>query len=534
MSTSESIIADLKDEIGRKKSQRQSLLDRLTLLDANIDTNDILIGNIDKEALRLMVFVNDSITAVKQAYEARITAECKSDLAWVKISETQNVPSYGIGRGLLYGAIQVWEVQKDPATYAYEPYHGIKFYQNPLNRDYGSNIIVEFTGSVSIANSFISVTDTKGLSSLIQVGDKITDSLDTPVLFSSADLPSVVGFGTTFAVGITSSLTANISLGSTILAVGYGTLSGITTGMYVQKSGVLSDNTKVVGFGTTSVTSGVNTFTLDTIVLSSSAGIGTTNGIFSVGISSFLPIINITTSPTSNSIDSQFTVIRPGSTDIDKNFDWKSSPFNPIVIGTLTNSTVSTGTSGFYDYSGNPNTKTTWDKSSSYYNPITKTQVNPEPSIGAGRAEYYTGSLTWPVLITATASGGGFPTFTYATTYAPLGTKVQVIVGVGITSQFVNDYANIGPSALSPSRPACTTLDSNITAAIANMNSVKNQYMSTIQSLVNASQSLRAVRDKKELNAWSTLQGSANMREEIAKLEASLESIEKFNFTQFE
>jgi|694.fasta_scaffold86429_6 hypothetical protein len=545
MSTSDNIIADLIEDIGTKRSQRLALLDNLTVLDANIDTYDKLIANIDKEARRLITLINDAITPVKQAYEARITAECKSDLAWVKVKQWTQLVSGGAGDGSgVYNAtFAKYEVQKDSNTYAYQPYHGIKYYQRPLNRDYGSDIIVEFTGSVGVGNSFITVTDTKGLSSLIKVGDKITDSLDSPVLFSASSLPSVVGFGTTFSIGITSSLVGNISFGSSILAVVSGVLAGISTGMYVERFGIIPDNTQIVGFGSTSVivsygtTSGIDTtgtITVSSLILSDNATGISTDETFDIGVGSSLPIINLTASSAGVSTSNQFTVIRFGSTDIDKDFDWQSSPFNPITIGIINSNTLAAGNSSFYNYSGAPNNKTTWDEASSYYDPIAKTQINPEPSIGAGRAEYYTGSLTWPVKVTPIVNPTTKVITGYTRTPAYLGNTVTVTVGLGASTSVSIGYSSRGPSGLDPARAACSTLNSNITAAIDNMNDVKNRYMATIQKLVSASHTLRGVRNQKELFAWSSLQGAASLRQDIAKLEADLAAIDKFDFSQFE
>ena len=70
----------------------------------------------------------------------------------------------------------------DPLTIV-KGYYGYKYYRKPINRDYGSNLITNFNGSVVAGSStitalhyeFDSVSGQDGLE--IRVGDEITDGV---------------------------------------------------------------------------------------------------------------------------------------------------------------------------------------------------------------------------------------------------------------------------------------------------------------------------------------------------------------------
>jgi hypothetical protein len=200
--------------------------------------------------------INASITPVKTAYDARIAANCRSKLKWVKVDERD---TYLFSLGGLQ-TLQTWECQLDEDEYDFVGYHGAKYYQKPLNRDYGAAVQGEFVGFSSDGSTIIAVASSSSIPSSIQIGDTITDSLTSPSVFISGDLPEIVGFGSTSAVGFVTTLTGGISTGSNVFAhFGAGiSTNGLTVGMLLTYTGglttdtILPEGTTITGFGTTS------------------------------------------------------------------------------------------------------------------------------------------------------------------------------------------------------------------------------------------------------------------------------------------
>ncbi len=98
-------------------------------------------------------------------------------------------------------------------------YYGLKFYQKPLNRDYGSNLIAGFTGNIGFGSTGLGFVggETTEFDN-IQVGDEISDGIDAADVFELGNLPKVVGIGTTDTpTGISTSVVGNITAGSNIL-----------------------------------------------------------------------------------------------------------------------------------------------------------------------------------------------------------------------------------------------------------------------------------------------------------------------------
>ena len=76
------IIRDLTSKAKQSEDSREGILRMLALKDAKIDEIDELITNIDKEIPNLIANINVTIPPIKTAYDARITAGCRSDLKW--------------------------------------------------------------------------------------------------------------------------------------------------------------------------------------------------------------------------------------------------------------------------------------------------------------------------------------------------------------------------------------------------------------------------------------------------------------------
>lgn len=260
---SKGIIESLKDDRESKLKQRDATKDLLLLTDITIDGYDKLIVNMDKPIPGLLNDINAKITAVKDAYDARIAADCLSDLKWIKIAEeTRKVSFFLSGTTGKTGSLssvdivyQTWQVKKDPDQYRQINYYENKYYRRPHNRDYGANLIKEFGNvSVGIGSTFITIFEDINSALLnLRINDTITDDIESPTVFQVGNLPEIVGFGSTSVLGPSTTFVGNISLGSTVLLhTGAGIVTvGINTGDYIIRVGVTSTDTVVVGFGTT-------------------------------------------------------------------------------------------------------------------------------------------------------------------------------------------------------------------------------------------------------------------------------------------
>jgi len=531
MSYSREIIQELREELESKKVQREALVSQLTLFDVFIDKFDDLIVNMDKDALTFIHNINQAIIPVKNAYDERISSGCRSDLRWKIISSwspSTNRFSSSVGVTSYYK----FQVVKNENTYSFTPYRGIKYFQKPLNRDYGSNLVGVFSGSISTGSTILAITDTNLRQDLIEVGDNIIDSVTNPIVFNSSNIPSVVGFGTTSIVGVVTTLVGGITAGSTVFAhygPGVSTV-GVNTGMLFQCPNVI--NATIVGFGTTSfdieelgndgefVTISVP---CDAVVLSDQAQQTAEENVFTVGILTTVQSISLSTVAVASTENQLFNVIRPG--DIDIEFDFTQSPLEPLTIGIVNSSTLGVGNSAFFDASGNPNQTSTWAPSSSYFNSSTNTTVNPEPSVGAGRAEYYIGTFSWPVIVNCS---GTAPFIACTSQIASEGT---IAITTSSTSSGIGTTNRSGPD---PNGSFCNGLTQNITNAINNLTQVLAQNESRIQPIINATKALRSNRDSKELRAWSILQAIGSITKDIKRIEGDLNSLNNIDFGPYE
>jgi hypothetical protein len=304
------IIADHQKELDRKLAEVEMIKDQLTIMDVKIDRFDVLIQNIDKEIIPLIDEINVAIASVKTAYDARITAGCKSDLHWEVIGTNE----YEFD-GLSFSET-IYECKKNPGVRSDYGYYGAKYYRKPQNQDYGANIVKEFLGNISTGSTSLSILSDDGTSEL-QVGDEITDNVDNPTVFSTGNLPSIVGFGTTAIVASSTQFSGTISVGSTIIAsTGIGTTGNVNVGDTISLSGVLALNTTVAGIGTTTTTQTVwNPGLGTTTVLTTQTTAGQTVGIGSTVI--FVDSISGVSAGSSLSITGKLTnvpVVSVGNT----------------------------------------------------------------------------------------------------------------------------------------------------------------------------------------------------------------------------
>ena len=542
------IIADQQTELNRKIAEVEMLKDQLTIMDVKIDRFDALIQNIDKEVIPLIDEINVAITAVKTAYDARISAGCKSDLYWEQIG-TNEYEWFGT---IFYNII--YECKKNPNVRTDYGYYGAKYYRKPQNQDYGANIVKEFLGTISVGSTSLAIVSNDGTSNL-QVGDTITDNVDNPTVFSPSNLPSIVGFGTTIIVGTSTQFSGSISVGSTIIAhTGIGTTGNINVGDTISLSGILALNTTVAGIGTTTTSqtlwdanyggagigSMISTSVTVKSLIVSVAGIGsTTNGSFTVGILSTFPSVILSGTPIKEATNTNFTDIR--TTQIEATtFDYSNNPIDPVTIGIMGNDALGLGHKLVRVNNGSPVGPFQWKEvMTSSFEDKTDAQLNdserylratyPEPPCGASYARYYPGNTSWPIKNTFTYDFGGSSTSS-SSTYAQEGDTVAI--GFGLISPFGFDYANVSEN--NPTFSGCSALQTAIDNAETNRDAIIYRNIPKIDSLIASASALRSIRDKMEGQAFSVLQGRVYGDVEINKLKTELAALQATDLKQFE
>ena len=593
----EIISNDLEKKIKEKENQRTQILDQLQLQDIKIDAYDRLIIEIDKKVQPFLDNINNQINAVKAAYDARIAANCANSLKWVAVAwetrkqggNTIQLITYECQRNALQkvtrqeridGSIEIIKTGvTDPATIV-TGYYAYKFYRKPLNRDYGSNLIDVFSGSISTGSTILQVEQsefdaTAGDDGLeFRIGDEITDSIENPSIFPAGSFPAIVGVGTTTTFsGITTTIQGSISVGSTILSlVGFGTVdSGFTSdnvvdrlnagqftstpadfgakvGSGIGKTGILPIDTKVTAIGSGSTTyeyydaafnSGVGsirtqTETVMTLVLSSPAIGSTSLGIFNVGIVSFTPSLILSNASSTSGSDIQFSVIR-SENDPDKDFDFEKNPLDPVTIGLITESNSGLGHTALIVNNAEPTRSIGWHQIRNY----TLRQSNgemrefdPEPPQGGGRAVYHSGNQAWPVIRTSNSNGDPIITYAYEGqrfVVRATGTNSVIIsdpddedgIGIGFGS-------NLTTTSTSPGITGnCTTLANNIAAEEATLVTVTNENLPQANKFASQARALRELRDDMELNAYGLLQAAAATRKEIDRLTVLLNELKE-------
>jgi len=539
---STNFIADQQEELNYKIAEVQMLKDQLTLMDVRIDRYDTIISNIDKQIIPLVAEINDAIAGVKSAYDARISAGCKSDLYW----ELTSTKSY---IGFLPIEEIVYTCKKNPSVRIDEGFYGAKYYRRPQNQDYGSNIVREFAGTIGSGSTTLAVFGIIGTQNLL-VGDNIVDNIDNPVVFSSANLPKIVGFGTTSIAGVTTDFGGYVSSGSTIIAnVGVGTTIGINIGDSITLSGILTTGTRVVGFGTTTITvnnvwnPSTGTFittsaTAKSLIVSIPA-VGTGTGTFKVGPLVTYPTLILDAVALSTATNANFTNIRTTQTD-STTFDYSNNPIDPVTVGILNSNVLGLGHKLVRINNGSPIGPFQWQEvMTSEFASKTDAQLNdterylrttyPEPACGASYARYYPGNNLWPVVYTNSyTGGGGFISSTSA--YANEGTTI--VVGSGNTSLYTIGYASV--SSINPSAGVCNPLDVAITAAEASRDTILTRNLSKIDYLINASNPLREMRNTMETRAFAMLQGRVYADVEVNKLKQNLSILKSTDYTPFE
>jgi len=382
-------------------------------------------------------------------------------------------------------------------------FYGQKYYRKPLNRDFGSNVITEVIGNIDLASgsgiSTIAVTSDNGIEG-IEVGDIVTDNLDSPTIFSVGALPRITGFGTESVLGITTTVQGNIGIGSDFfVAVGAGSTLSITVGSAVSMFNVLPEGTSVIAIGTANAilpfynaTSGTFTnavVTRPAFQLSNTATSSATLSIIHVGINSTKPTL-ILDKEAQKELDEQSFVIIRDTKDIDSDFDFDKSPIDPVTIGIVGNQ-LGIGHISEINNNGSPPGPAQWRE----------VLEEDEPAIGAGHVFYYTGNTSWPI-----STVGG------VASYATLGTTLVSTSSTLTAGSGTATITPISPTGAVDGVGACATVDQNITNSEAALVTAVNNNLAEAQRLNALSQALRSYRDDEEIEAYGMLQSAAYER----------------------
>ena len=535
----------LREAREQTKTESTALTEQLALIDVVIDEYDEVINKIDNKIQPLLPPINQKITAVQQAYLARISHGCRSDLVWSQVdSGTMNI--YGNNNQ----EVKIYQVIKDPSTFRFLGYYGAKFYKFPKNRDYGSNVVeiintadanlgstaliikdenaAELVGLTTFINTSGETVTVAGANAGIQTGDFITDDLDTPSIFLAGAGTSVTGVGITqyaaynypvsgFCTTSDNKIYADQKIG---IITNFNIGDEVYGDEFKSGAGIVATGTTITGFGTAvgivsfindaGITTGAEVV-LDFISLSNAviSSVASTIGhTFHVGMVSSYYFANLSAEPSAPGINSSFIVIRQDAADIV--FDSSKNPIDPVEIGIAQGNNIGRGHKLELINNGDPNIIANWHE----------VRNDPEPLVGAGRVEYYVGTTQWPTISRRDADGD------VTTTHATLGQRI--IVGVGATVGAGVGYTGNPPGGNIPSD--CGDYDSAISTAESEMNTIIGKNTPIINHYINGADSMRQVRDEDETTAWGLMQGLGFNSNKASRQLGQAELIEDFDW----
>ena len=556
-------ISDAEEELELRKKEKAQLLDQLALYDVKLDRYDVIIENMDRSILPLIDEINAAISGVKSAYDARVAAGCVSDLAWV-VTGTETKKTFRPGGGFIDVTTTTYECKKNPDVAISYGRWGAKYYRRPKNQDYGSNIIAEFFGSISVGNTNLAIVQT-GLAGTtgILLGDIITDDIDNPTVFGVDDLPTIVGFGISTKLIDTQMFGGITRIGSVLIGhVGVGSTASISIGTtaselnnFISTPGNTIIGTSflpesefpvtIVGFGTTTIDDEIWDFdanggdggyvttsaTIPAIIVSEPAtATGETN--FIIGITTNYPSFFVSTTADATTDLTNFTVIRQTQSVLDE-FDATNNPIDPVTIGIMNNSSAGYGHTLVRVSNTSPPGPFQWREVLGEY--------DPEPECGAGAAEYSFGNLSWPGSNAFSfLTGGFFPDqfmdiIDSSFDYASEGDKKVIsdyAGGFGLSSRTTIDTTNVSPT--NPTFSGCTALTNALSVAESARDAVIAKNQAIIDKTISEASQLRLLRDKIESIAFTLLQGRAAADAEIVRLTNAIKVLQNTDFDKYE
>lgn len=539
---SDTIISYLENKLERKKREKSAIESELSLLDLRIDDFDSLIKEVDREALNSSNVLNEGISNVKSQYDARISAGVRNNLVWKEVESPLNFSS----------SYREYEAVIDPDTQVSKNLHGLKYYRKPANKDYGSELIADFNGIISVGSSIVGVLPGSSIEDnleaqssgvfeeefqIVRIGDIVTDDIESPSFFKLTNLPKIIGFGKTDYVAISTTpeyIIGGIPSGSTEFAhFGAGNTSNVVVGNYLisEDASVFDDQPyppKIIGFGNTEVTlyyynaSGAftsNQFPCRSFLLDKPSTKAVQEGRFYIGILSTINAYYLSTVSLASTTFESFDVYRYEDDGIErleklKNKKFRSkSPENPLRIGILDETILGRGSILEYANSGGKRKKEVkWNK----YKFDKKGKRDKEPDIGGGSASYSEGNTSWPIMPT----DNPFADPVYATEGQTI--KVDISNPPG--------YTNTKP----PGTPSAGSYNQAISKAEDELSTLESQdWEVSAQNAVMASMELRKERDELETYAWTLQMAAAKLGKKIARIERALRSIKNTNYVKY-
>jgi hypothetical protein len=481
------IASDIISDLSEKKQQAyegiEFLQKNILVNDINKEKYDAAIVSIDANLFVQVEDVNNKLQDVKDAYQARVNAGCRTDMFW-RVLGISTTPDGGGGTNEYYnlqvtklslvgystagigstsgvglatdGSVAFLNANGGITTYPprslfgfeQKNLYGLKYYDEPSQKDIGDTFVTSFIGTVSVGSSILTVMSPIGSGTTIGIrpGQFVSASKDGvfPLGYGEvvglgtvlADLSVLSGIGNTVGVGTTTNLVSTIILDS---VVSLGSSAPEQDGSYV-------------------------TFT----VFQSPAGIGTT------AISYF-------------------------------RIPFESNPFSPQRIGIMTSGQYGIGKSIFYDNSGfNPNTQSWRPEFESPEVDIGDNEVIPaikEPDVGAGKIYYTVGFSSYPT----NPIGGG---------RAVEGTTFSV------------DTSLFGFVSLYDNSPACPTEETNLTNTINTANTAESNIQSDLGDFnykIDAVNAIRDLRNDIQLEIWGNRQAIGGLADDIDKYDTAIE-----------
>jgi len=467
------LITDIQAKITLKKEEIAWMGDNIVLLDTKKEPWDDAILRVDAHASKEIEAVNTTILDVDQAYKARITAGCWTDLFWRVVGHTT---AQGSGQGatpeqwtlqctklnevgyagtgtlgpntsltLYNGGVSGVTTLPLDSKYGFEVdfFHGMKNFDEPWTKDIGDTTVGSFIGTVGTGSTILTIMqpNSQGLGEGFEIGQLVTCEKDGVI---SGTHNTIAGFGATVV-----------------------DLTGIST------------------VGTATTMTEVTTIILDTLT---------------VGFASVPPAGEYVTFTVS---DDPVSI----STYSDYKIPWAKNPMSPQTIGITGSGPLGVGTFVQYDNSGISSNTQSWRPENRTDNLPSKVRkklddddkVDP-PQVGAGRIYYRVGFDTGPTLLNGSLAAEG---------------AVRIIQ----TSFF--------GSTLYQDLPACSAEEVNLTTKVGIRNSKESAFSSdvgTFNSIVGAGNALRIERNSYEQQIWGI---RMTIGEELRKID-EYESLDNY------
>jgi len=476
------IASDIVSDLSQKKQQAydgvEFLQKNILVKDVDKEKYDAAIVSIDADLFVEVNNVNDKLQDVKDAYQARLDAGCRTDLFW-RVLGVSTTPAGGGGTNEYYN-LQVTKLSLSGYTSA-----GIGS---------TSGVGLGTDGSVAFLDNVGGIT-TYPARSLFGFDEKNLYGL------KYYDEPSQRDVGDTFVT----SFIGTISIGSNILTVmspiGSGTTLGITTGQFISasKTGIFPTSSgEIVSIGTTladlSTLSGVG----------NTVGVGTTTQLVSTLTLDSVVAVGAS-APEQDGSYVTFTVFQSpagiGTTAISYfRIDFTSNPFSPQTLGIMNSSQYGIGKSVFYDNSGYSSNSQTWRPEFARPEISEDFPAVTEPEVGAGKIYYTVGFSDYPV--------------------NPFGGSVSEGDTLSI------DTSLFGAVNLYQTASACPTEETNLTNAISDANTAESNIQSGLGDFTYKIDAVNAMRDLRtdiQLEIWGNRQAIGGLADDIDKYDTAIE-----------